>query len=79
VASAEEDAAAEARVWRVRTNGTWTWHSLRQVLCATAVLIWKLGAVDVSAMAGHGNVRTTLDMYVGTAAGLLDRARTATA
>ena len=32
-----------------------------------------------SCMAGHANVRTTLDMYVGTTAGVLDRARTATA
>jgi hypothetical protein len=30
-------------------------------------------------MAGHANVRTTLDMYIGTTAGVLDRARTATA
>jgi hypothetical protein len=30
-------------------------------------------------MAGHANVRTTLDMYIGTTAGILDRARTATA
>jgi hypothetical protein len=30
------------------------------------------------AMAGHANVRVTLDMYVGTTAGVLDRARTAT-
>jgi hypothetical protein len=29
-------------------------------------------------MAGHANVRTTLDMYIGTTAGVLDRARTAT-
>ena len=33
---------------------------------------------DVSRMAGHANVRITLDMYVGTTAGVLDRARTAT-
>jgi hypothetical protein len=30
-------------------------------------------------MAGHANVRTTLDMYIGTTAGILDRARAATA
>jgi len=29
-------------------------------------------------MAGHANYRITLDMYVGTTAGVLDRARTAT-
>jgi integrase len=59
-------------------NGQWTWHSLRHVLCTTALFTWKLDATDVSAMAGHANVRTTLDMYVGTTAGVLNRARTAT-
>jgi len=59
-------------------NGAWTWHSLRHVLCTTALFTWKLDATDVSAMAGHANVRTTLDMYIGTTAGVLDRARTAT-
>jgi hypothetical protein len=29
-------------------------------------------------MAGHSNYRITLDMYVGTIAGILDRARAAT-
>ena len=59
-------------------NGGWTWHSLRHVLCTTALFTWKLDATDVSAMAGHANIRTTLDMYIGTTAGVLDRARTAT-
>jgi integrase len=59
-------------------NGTWTWHSLRHVFCTTALFTWKLDATDVSCMAGHANVRTTLLMYVGTTAGILDRARTAT-
>ena len=59
-------------------NGEWTWHSLRHVFCVTALFTWNLDATDVSAMAGHANVRTTLDMYVGTTAGVLDRARTAT-
>jgi integrase len=60
-------------------NGSWTWHSLRHVLCTTALFTWKLDPADVSAIAGHANVRTTLDMYIGTTAGILDRARTATA
>jgi integrase len=60
-------------------SGSWTWHSLRHVLCTTALFTWKLDPTDVSAIAGHANVRTTLDMYVGTTAGILDRARTATA
>ena len=29
-------------------------------------------------LAGHANVRITLDMYIGTTSGVLDRARTAT-
>jgi len=59
-------------------SGRWTWHSLRHVFCTTALFTWKLDATDVSCMAGHANVRTTLLMYVGTTAGVLDRARKAT-
>jgi len=59
-------------------GGKWTWHSLRHVFCTTALFTWKLEATDVSRMAGHANVRITLDMYVGTTAGVLDRARQAT-
>src|SRR5271157_3588677 len=71
--------AYRAAGWRdAGGNGTWTWHSLRHVLCTTALFTWKLNDTEVSAMAGHANVRTTLDMYVGTTAGVLDRARTAT-
>jgi integrase len=57
---------------------TWTWHSLRHVFCTAALFSWRLEATDVSCMAGHANVRVTLDKYVGTTAGILDRARTAT-
>ena len=65
--------------WRdAAGNGGWTWHSLRHVFCTTALFTWKLDPTDVSRMAGHANYRTTLDMYVGTTAGILDRARTAT-
>jgi integrase len=59
-------------------SGDWTWHSLRHLFCTTALFTWKLDATDVSRMAGHANYRITLDMYVGTTAGVLDRARTAT-
>jgi integrase len=45
-------------------NGTWTWHSLWHVFFTTALFTWKLDATDVSCMAGHANVRTTLLMYV---------------
>jgi hypothetical protein len=48
------------------------------VFCTTALFTWKPEASDVSRMAGHANVRVTLDMYVGTTAGVLDPARAAT-
>ncbi|MBO0803225.1 MAG: site-specific integrase [Nocardiopsaceae bacterium] len=60
------------------SGGKWTWHSLRHVFCTTALFTWKLDATDVSRMAGHSNYRVTLDMYVGTTSGILDRARAAT-
>jgi len=59
-------------------EGDWVWHSLRHVFCTTALFTWKLDPTDVSRMAGHANYRITLDMYVGTTAGVLDRARSAT-
>jgi integrase len=65
--------------WRdANGEGRWTWHSLRHVFCTTALFTWKLDATDVSRMAGHANYRITLDMYVGSTAGVLDRARQAT-
>jgi integrase len=65
--------------WRDASgNGDWTWHSLRHVFCTTALFTWKLDPTDVSRMAGHANYRITLDMYVGTTKGVLDRARAAT-
>ena len=71
--------AYQAAGWRdANGNSRWTWHSLRHVFCTTALFTWKLEATDVSCMAGHANVRTTLLMYVGTTAGVLDRARQAT-
>jgi integrase len=71
--------AYRAAGWRDASGtGAWTWHSLRHVFCTTALFVWKLDATDVSRMAGHANYRITLDMYVGTTAGVLDRARQAT-
>ena len=71
--------AYQAAGWRDASgNGDWTWHSLRHVFCTTALFTWKLDATDVSRMAGHANYRITLDMYVGTTKGILDRARHAT-
>jgi integrase len=60
-------------------NGNWTWHSLRHVFCVTALFTWHLEPHDVAPLAGHATARTTLDMYIGTTAGILDRAHTATA
>ena len=59
-------------------GGTWTWHSLRHVFCTTALFTWNIDPADVSRLAGHASIRITLDMYIGTTAGTLDRARTAT-
>jgi integrase len=71
--------AYRAAGWRGQDGGgAWTWHSLRHVFCTTALFTWKLDPTDVSRMAGHANYRITLDMYVGTTAGVLDRARQAT-
>jgi integrase len=71
--------AYQAAGWRDASgNGDWTWHSLRHVFCTTALFTWKLDATDVSRMAGHANYRITLNMYIGTTAGILDRARQAT-
>jgi integrase len=65
--------------WRDSSgSGRWTWHSLRHVYCTTALFTWKLEPADVSRMAGHANYRITLDMYVGTTAGVLERAYVAT-
>ena len=48
------------------------------MFCTAALFSWHLEATDVSCMAGHANIRVTLDMYVGATAGILDRTRTAT-
>jgi len=65
--------------WR-GTGGTggWTWHSLRHVFCTTALNIWRMDVCDVSRLAGHASIRITLEMYIGSTVGALDRARAAT-
>jgi integrase len=71
--------AYQATGWRDASGkGAWTWHSLRHVFCTTALFAWHIDPADVSRLAGHANIRITLDMYIGTTAGTLDRARTAT-
>jgi integrase len=72
--------AYQAAGWRdtATVDRAWTWHSLRHVFCTTALFTWHIDPADVSRLAGHANIRITLDMYIGTTAGTLDRARTAT-
>jgi integrase len=65
--------------WRSADGGSrWTWHSLRHVFCTTALNTWGMDVTDVSRLAGHANVRVTLETYVGSVAGALERARRAT-
>jgi integrase len=65
--------------WRSADSGSrWTWHSLRHVFCTTALTTWGMDVSDVSRLAGHANVRVTLEMYVGSVVGALERARRAT-
>lgn len=59
-------------------NRSWTWHSLRHVFCTTALFTWNMSVTDVSRLAGHANHRITLEMYVGSTAGTIDRAIAAT-
>ena len=71
--------AYEDAGWRdTARSHKWTWHSLRHVFCTTALFTWKMDVRDVAQMAGHANPRVTTDMYVGTTAGVLERARLAT-
>jgi integrase len=71
--------AYRAAGWRgPAASHHWTWHSLRHVFCTTALFTWHMDPADVSRLAGHASIRITLDMYIGTTAGTLDRARTAT-
>jgi integrase len=66
--------------WRTADGaGRWTWHSLRHVFCTAALFDWRLDVTDVARLAGHANHRITWEMYVGSTAGTLDRARAATA
>jgi len=66
--------------WRdADSAGRWTWHSLRHVFCTAALFDWQLDVTDVAKLAGHANHRITWEMYIGSTAGTLDRARAATA
>ena len=47
-------------------------YNLRHVFCTTALFTWHIDPADVSRLAGHANIRITLDMagIILTAAGL---------
>ena len=49
------------------------------MFCTTALYTWKMDPRDVAHLAGHANAHVTTDMYVGNIAGVLERARLATA
>jgi hypothetical protein len=71
--------AYAAAGWRDPVGSrSWTWHSLRHVFCTTALFTWDMSVTDVSRLAGHANHRITLEMYVGSTAGTIDRAVAAT-
>jgi integrase len=72
-------AAYQKAGWRPAAGTSrWTWHSLRHVFCTVALFTWKLAITDVAQLAGHSNHRVTWEMYIGTTAGTLERARAAT-
>ena len=75
----EGGSVARSAFARSASNTNPTQRALRLVHGdGRGVIGWKLEPADVAQLAGHTNVRTTLDMYVGTTAGTLDRARRAT-
>ena len=57
---------------------TWCWLACRVLLNIVYLLTCRLFGLARLVFAGHANYRITLDMYVGTTTGVLDRARTAT-
>jgi hypothetical protein len=71
-----KSAATRADATTVRSS-RWPTRMVRTML-STSLFVWKLDPTDVSRMAGHANYRITLDMDVGSTAGVLDRARQAT-
>lgn len=61
--------------WRAVAGGRgWTFHTLRHVFCSTAIHEWGVIPADVTVLAGHANNRITMEIYVGTTSGTLDRA-----
>ena len=65
--------------WKKGKDGKYIWnfHSLRHVFCSHMINDLGCAPIDVSIAAGHKNLATTLEMYVGNSAGALDRLRAA--
>lgn len=60
--------------WRdANDEGIWTWHSLRHLFCTTALNDWGVDITDVATLAGHATPRITMEMYLGSVAGTLNR------
>jgi len=71
--------AQEEAGWRKAKDGKYIWnfHSLRHVFCSHLITELGCAPIDVSIAAGHKNLATTLEMYVGNSAGAIDRLRMA--
>jgi integrase len=67
--------------WKKGKDGKYIWnfHSLRHVFCSHLINELGCAPIDVSIAAGHKNLATTLEMYVGNSAGAIDRLRAASA
>ena len=67
--------------WKKGKDGKylWSFHSLRHVFCSHMINVLGCAPIDVSIAAGHKNLATTLEMYVGNSEGAIDRLRESSA
>jgi len=67
--------------WKKGKDGKYLWnfHSLRHVFCSHMISDLGCAPIDVSIAAGHKNLSTTLEMYVGNSVGAIDRLRESSA
>ena len=67
--------------WKKAKDGKYLWnfHSLRHVFCSHMISDLGCAPIDVSIAAGHKNLSTTLEMYVGNSEGAIDRLRASSA
>lgn len=67
--------------WKKSKDGKYLWnfHSLRHVFCSHMISDLGCAPIDVSIAAGHKNLSTTLEMYVGNSVGAIDRLRESSA